>query len=341
VLDDSDSDSTVLGMANRRVGVLTAGGDCPGLNAVLRSFVHCAIRSGRDVIGFENAWQGVANLDTVQLDIPSVRGILHKGGTILGTRRGGPFDTTDGVAAVEHALGALCLDGIVTIGGNGTLTVASRLFSEHGIPIIGIPKTIDNDVWGTHASFGFHTAVQIATDAIDRLHTTSESHDRIILVEVMGRDAGWIAAHAAIAGGACAVLLPEREMSVDELSARVLEHHGVSRSSSIVVVAEGAALMAGERALEELSAGLTLRTGYEVRTVALGHIQRGGTPTAYDRVLASSYGAAAVRAVRDDAWGQYVVFDGVTMGRAPLAEAAGRTRLLDDETLDDVFSSLL
>jgi 6-phosphofructokinase 1 len=328
-------------MDSLRIGVLTAGGDCPGLNAVLRSFVHTLVRSGHSVVGFENAWQGAAANDTVNLDIPTVRRILHKGGTILGTRRGGPFDTPGGVAAVENTIAELKLDGIVAIGGNGTLTVASRLFSEHGINVIGVPKTIDNDVWGTQASFGFHTAVQIATDAIDRLHTTSESHDRIILVEVMGRDAGWIAAYAAIAGGACAVLIPERETSLDALSARIMEHHGVSRSSSIIVVAEGAALARDAQALSDLSAGLALRTGHDVRTVSLGYIQRGGTPTAYDRVLATSYGTAAAEAVMEGAWGEYVVFDGASMHRALLSDAAGRTRLLSEEMIDAVLSSLL
>lgn len=224
-----------------RIAMLTGGGDCPGLNAVIRTIVRKAeTQMGAETIGFYDSWDGVVEQRYALLKTNDVRGIAPRGGTILGTRRGGPFDKKSGVADVQRAVADLQLDALVVIGGNGSLTVASRLFEEHGLPTIGVPKTIDNDVVGTDSTFGFQTAVQIATDAIDRLHTTAESHDRILVVEVMGRDAGWIALHAGIAGGATAIVVPEDPFDIETLTEIVRRRHDNGRYASVVVVAEGA-----------------------------------------------------------------------------------------------------
>jgi 6-phosphofructokinase len=324
----------------RRIGVLTGGGDCPGLNAALRAVVLRSTDANWEVVGFQNAWNGVLDGESQVLTRDTVRDILPRGGTILGTTRGGPFDTEGGPQRVGEVIRELGLAGIVAIGGNGTLTVSGRLFSEYGVPVIGVPKTIDNDVWGTETSFGFNTAVQIATDAIDRLHTTSASHDRVMVIEVMGRDAGWIAAAAAIAGGACAALVPERETAFEDLVTRLQTHHGKARASSIVVVAEGAALIRRDGGLGRLAEELTEATGFAVRTVSLGYVQRGGTPTAYDRTLATRYGNAAADAVQRGCWGEYVTFDGVGMVMKPLCDVIGRTRRLDETAVAELFASL-
>src|SRR5215218_7238938 len=224
-----------------RVGVLTGGGDCPGLNAVIRAIVRQAERvHGDEVVGFLDAWDGVIGRKTMPLTIETMRGTLPRGGTVLGTKRGSPFDTESGVDDVAATISDLGLDAIIVIGGNGTLTVACQLHHERGMPIVGVPKTIDNDIVGTDVTFGFHTAVQIATDAIDRLHTTAESHDRVMVVEVMGRHSGWIATHAGIAGGATMVLIPEIPFDIDEVCRRISQRHERNRFASIVVVAEGA-----------------------------------------------------------------------------------------------------
>lgn len=327
-------------MNSRRVGVLTGGGDCPGLNAALRALVHRSTTGGWEVLGFHDAWNGVLRGEACELTRDTVREILPRGGTILGTTRGGPFDVEGGPERVTEVVSELSLDGLVAIGGNGTLTVAGRLFSEHGVPVIGVPKTIDNDVWGTTTSFGFNTAVQVATDAIDRLHTTSESHDRVLVVEVMGRDAGWIAAAAAIAGGACAAVVPERETALPELVMRLQAHHGTERTSSIVVVAEGAGLIRRDGGLGRLADEITTATGFAVRTVSLGYIQRGGTPTAFDRLLATRYGNAAADVVQSGSWGEYVTFDGVGMQTKPLNGVIGRTRCLSDQAVDELYATL-
>ncbi|MGA1169530.1 MAG: 6-phosphofructokinase, partial [Ilumatobacteraceae bacterium] len=223
------------------IGVLTGGGDCPGLNAVIRAIVRKAHGvGGHRVLGFYDAWDGVLEKRYDELDISKVRGILPKGGTILGTRRGSPFDHPDGVDRTKQVFSELGLDALVVIGGNGSLTVASMLADDHGLPIVGDPKTIDNDVVGTDATFGFQTAVQIATDAIDRLHTTAESHDRVMVIEVMGRDAGWIALQAGLAGGATAILVPEVPFDIQDVAAIVSKRHDRGRYASLVVVAEGA-----------------------------------------------------------------------------------------------------
>ncbi len=334
-----------------RVGVLTGGGDSPGLNAVLRAIVRKGEQVyGDQIIGFRNAWHGMVDDDTMPLKVKTLRGMLPRGGTLLGTRRGGPWDLPDGVNRVTGAFERHSLDALVVIGGNGSLTVASRLFVEFGLPIIGVPKTIDNDVVGTDTTFGFHTAVQIATDAIDRLHTTAEAHDRVMLVEVMGRHAGWIATYAGIAGGATVVLVPEVPFRVDDVCEVIRKRHERDRYASIVVVAEGARPVPGELDLPDAATGIhghqllggsdaisyrlapeiERRTGYETRVTLLGHVQRGGTPTAYDRVLATRYGLAAIDAVHEQAWGDMIAFRSPgRMERCALVDVAGVTRTLD------------
>jgi 6-phosphofructokinase 1 len=296
----------------------------------------------------------------VALDDASVRGTLPRGGTILGTRRGSPLETSDGVDRVKRSLADLAIDALVVIGGNGSLTVGSLLSEQHGIPVVGVPKTIDNDVVGTDTTFGFNTAVQIATDAIDRLHTTAESHDRVMVVEVMGRDAGWIALHAGIAGGATAILVPEVPFDINKLSDVVAHRHDRGRYASVVVVAEGAKPLAsvGDNALvlpdrqrdlygrerlgdiaHVIAPAISARTGYDSRVVQLGYVQRGGTPTSYDRVLATRFGLAAVDAVRDGAFGQMVVLRGDRIERESMSVTAGKIRTIDLALFDDVANT--
>ena len=228
-------------LAEVRVGVLTGGGDCPGLNAVLRAVVRKAERHyGDEVVGFYDAWDGVMERRTLPLSVETMRGSLPRGGTVLGTRRGSPFEVDGGVDLVESTMSDMGLEGLIVVGGNGSLSVACKLHTERGLPIVGVPKTIDNDIEGTDVTFGFHTAVQIATDAIDRLHTTAESHDRVMVVEVMGRHSGWIATYAGIAGGAAMVLIPERPFDIEDICDRIIRRHQRNRFASIIVVAEGA-----------------------------------------------------------------------------------------------------
>ena len=344
-----------------RIGVLTGGGDCPGLNAVIRAIVRKAtLDRDTEVFGFYDAWDGVMEQRGVALDDASVRGTLPRGGTILGTRRGSPLETSDGVDRVKRSLADLAVDALVVIGGNGSLTVGSILSEQHGIPIVGVPKTIDNDVVGTDTTFGFNTAVQIATDAIDRLHTTAESHDRVMVVEVMGRDAGWIALHAGIAGGATAILVPEVPFDINKLSDVVAHRHDRGRYASVVVVAEGAKPLVGvgDNALvlpdrqrdlygrerlgdiaHVIAPAISARTGYDSRVVQLGYVQRGGTPTSYDRVLATRFGLAAVDAVRDGAFGQMVVLREDQIQRDSMTVTAGKIRAIDLALFDDVANS--
>ena len=344
-----------------RIGVLTGGGDCPGLNAVIRAIVRKAtLDRDTEVFGFYDAWDGVMEQRGVALDDASVRGTLPRGGTILGTRRGSPLETSDGVDRVKRSLVDLAVDALVVIGGNGSLTVGSILSEQHGIPIVGVPKTIDNDVVGTDTTFGFNTAVQIATDAIDRLHTTAESHDRVMVVEVMGRDAGWIALHAGIAGGATAILVPEVPFDINKLSDVVAHRHDRGRYASVVVVAEGAKPLVGvgDNALvlpdrqrdlygrerlgdiaHVIAPAISARTGYDSRVVQLGYVQRGGTPTSYDRVLATRFGLAAVDAVRDGAFGQMVVLRGDQIQRESMTVTAGKRKTIDLALFTDVANS--
>jgi phosphofructokinase-like protein len=337
-----------------RVGLLTGGGDCPGLNAVIRAIVRKAERVyGDELIGFHDAWDGVRKRRTMPLSVETMRGYLPRGGTLLGTRRGSPFDDDQGVAEVRRTFQALGLDALVVIGGNGSLSVAHRLHDETRLPIVGVPKTIDNDIEGTDTTFGFHTAVQIATDAIDRLHTTAESHDRVMVVEVMGRHTGWIATYAGIAGGATAVLIPEIPFRLDDVCQRLIRRHERGRFASIVVVAEGAEPVEGtldmpRREYDQfghvrlggisdiIARTIGEKTGFETRVVQLGYIQRGGTPTAFDRVLSTRYGVAAIDAVHDHAWGDMVVLRGTEITRAPLAVAVGKTRHVDRALYSEV-----
>ena len=335
------------------IGILTGGGDCPGLNAVIRAVTRKAQANGHRVIGYYDAWRGFLDNDCIDLSIDNVRGLLPRGGTILGTTRGSPFDHADGVQRTADRFAESRLDALVVVGGNGSLTVGSLLHEQAGLPIVGVPKTIDHDVVGTDVSFGFHTAVQVATDAIDRLHTTAESHDRVMVVEVMGRDAGWIATYAGLAGGATVILVPERPFNIERVCHFVERRHQRGRFASIVVVAEGAAPIAGtppelvyendkfgRARLGGVSAAIApyieQHTGYDVRVVQIGHLQRGGTPTAFDRVLATRFGLAAVDAVEEGDFGKMVVARGEDIERELMAVTKGATRTVDVSLYDEV-----
>ncbi|MDQ2726456.1 MAG: 6-phosphofructokinase [Actinomycetota bacterium] len=335
------------------VGVLTGGGDCPGLNAVIRAVV----RKGEDhhgdsFVGFVDGWRGVIDDRVTRLDIERCRGILPLGGTILGTSRTNPYKVDGGLEAALTTLGNRGVDALVAIGGEDTLGVAHRLAGE-GVPVVGVPKTIDNDLSATEVTFGFHTAVQIASDAIDRLHTTAESHDRVIVCEVMGRHAGWIATYAGIAGGAAEVLVPEEPFDIQVVCEALKARHAKGRYASIVVVAEGAT--PAEGTLEVASAEvdqfghprlggianviapeIERRTGFETRVTVLGHIQRGGTPTAFDRVLATRFGVAASDAVHDGAFDQMVALQADRIVRVPLAEAVSELKTVDTDLFHSV-----
>jgi ATP-dependent phosphofructokinase / diphosphate-dependent phosphofructokinase len=320
-----------------RIGVLTGGGDCPGLNAVIRAVVRKGITTyGYEFIGFRDGWRGPLDGQSRLLGIAEVRGILPRGGTILGTSRTNPFKIDGGIEKIQANLSGLGIDALVAIGGEDTLGVASRL-NELGVNVVGVPKTIDNDLGATDYTFGFDTAVNIAMEAIDRLHTTAESHHRTLVVEVMGRHAGWIALHAGIAGGANVILLPERNFDIEQVAAYV-EKRFQTQYSPIVVVAEGATPLEGQMVLQSgeldafghvrlggigqwLAGELESRTGKEARTVVLGHIQRGGTPTAFDRVLATRFGLHAIDAVHDGDFGVMVALRGTDITRVPLVDA--------------------
>jgi phosphofructokinase-like protein len=340
-----------------RIGVLTGGGDCPGLNAVIRAVVLSAHELyGDESVGFIDGWRGVMEGRSVALEPERCRDLLPLGGTILGTSRTNPFATDDGPAAVVGTLDRERIDAVVAIGGDDTLGVAQKL-GPLGVAAVGVPKTIDNDLSGTERTFGFDTAVQTATEAIDRLRTTAESHHRVIVCEVMGRHAGWIATYAGIAGGVAEILVPEAPFDVDEVCTRLVRRHQSGRYSSIVVVAEGAVPVPGPDA--DAAAGATSarsvdafghaqlggigawlseeierRTGYESRVTTLGHVQRGGTPTAFDRVLATRFGVASVHAVHDGATGTMVALAAGEIVRVPLAEAVGRPKTLDRSLLN-------
>ncbi|MGA9875552.1 MAG: ATP-dependent 6-phosphofructokinase [Solirubrobacteraceae bacterium] len=332
-----------------RIGILTGGGDCPGLNAVIRAIVRRGVGLGEhSFVGFRHGWAGVLEHDVTQLTRKGTAGILPRGGTILGTSRTNPLSgRAGGLEQVKDTFQRERLDALIPIGGEDTLGVALRL-SQEGLPIVGVPKTIDNDIGATDFTFGFHTAVQIATDAIDRLHTTAESHDRVMVVEVMGRHAGWIAAYAGIAGGADAILVPERPFDVEEVCTRLRRRHASGITFSIVVVAEGAvpredsAMSLGdERGVDEFGharlggVGVELEhriewlTGYEARATILGHVQRGGTPTAFDRVLATRFGVAAMDAAAAGRFGRMVALRGTDIVDVPLGDALREPKLLD------------
>jgi 6-phosphofructokinase 1 len=335
-----------------KVGMLTGGGDCPGLNAVLRAVVRKGETVyGDELVGFRDGWRGVLEGDVMPLDIEKLRGTLPKGGTILGSSRTNPYKVDGGPEAVRRTLDELGVDALVAIGGEDTLGVASRLTADGLAKVVGVPKTIDNDLNATELTFGFDTAVQVCVDAIDRLHTTAESHDRVLVVEVMGRHAGHIALWSGIAGGATMVLIPERPFDIEEVCAALRHRHeNRNRYASIVVVAEGAVpadagtfLAHGSGEVDAfgharlggigdaLAKEIEQRTGYESRAVVLGHVQRGGTPTAFDRVLSTRFGIAAIDAVHDGAFGRMVALRAGHVVRVPLEEATGELKLVDED----------
>ncbi|MEU1305273.1 6-phosphofructokinase [Streptomyces shenzhenensis] len=334
-----------------KVGILTGGGDCPGLNAVIRSVVRKGVQQyAFDFVGVRDGWRGALQNDVVPLDISSVRGILPRGGTILGSSRTNPLKHEDGVRRVRDTLAAQDLDALVVIGGEDTLSVAAEL-DRQGIRLVGVPKTIDNDVSGTDYTFGFDTAVGIATEAIDRLHTTAESHMRTLVVEVMGRHSGWIALHAGIAGGANVILVPERPFDIDEVCAWVKNRFKI-HYAPIVVAAEGAVPKEGQLILKDrtvdefghvrlsgvgewLAREISERTGTDARTTVLGHVQRGGTPSAFDRWLATRFGLHAVDAVKDGDFGVMTALNGTRIVRVPLADVTGRTKTVDPSLYDE------
>ena len=326
-----------------RIGILTGGGDCPGLNAVIRAVVRTAVGYHGDVVlGFRNGWRGVLDAAATELTPEGTRGILHRGGTILGTSRIDPFREAGGVEAVGDALALLRLDGLIVVGGEGTLAAAVRV-AEAGVNVVGIPKSIDNDIAGTDATFGFDTAVQIATDAIDRLHSTAESHHRVMVVETMGRHTGWIALSAGIAGGADVILIPEEPFDVDAVGHHLKSRYASGHPFSIAVVAEGAMPKEGTMPAPVyepdafgrprlggigavVAREIEARTGFETRVTILGHVQRGGSPTAHDRVLATRFGVAAADLAAGGRWGRMVALRGDDVTSAPLDADAVRVR---------------
>lgn len=337
-----------------RVGVLTGGGDCPGLNAVIRGVVRRGVQEyGYEFVGFRDGWKGPLEGLTMELGIEQVRGILPRGGTILGSSRTNLVKIDGGIERTEENLRKLGIDALIAIGGEDTLGVATTL-TEHGFHVIGVPKTIDNDLSATDYTFGFDTAVQIATEAIDRLHTTAESHHRILICEVMGRHAGWIALHSGMAGGANAILIPEVEFDLDEVVGWV-ESRFKSSYAPIIVVAEGALPKGGTLVTKDatldsfghvklsgigewLAEQVEARTGHEARTTVLGHIQRGGTPTSFDRVLATRFGLNAITAVKDEAWGTMVALQGTDIVRVPLQAATEKLKTVPIERYNEAKS---
>ena len=329
-----------------RIGVLTGGGDCPGLNAVIRAIV----RKGAGVyehefVGYRDGWRGPLEGDSRPLGVPEVRGILPRGGTILGSSRTNPFKEADGPKRVAENLAADGVQGLIAIGGEDTLGVATRL-GEEGVSAIGVPKTIDNDLGATDYTFGFDTAVNIAMEAIDRLHTTAESHHRALIVEVMGRHAGWIAFHAGVAGGANVILIPELEFDIEKVC-EYIEARYESQYSPIIVVAEGARPKGGVPEADGapvdsfghvrlggiaawLEGEIEDRTGHEARATVLGHVQRGGTPTAFDRVLATRFGLHAIDAADAGEWGKMTALRGTDIELVPLAEATAELKLVPE-----------
>jgi len=332
-----------------RVGLLTGGGDCPGLNAVIRAVVRSGLAAGgNSFLGFRHGWAGVLEDDAVELDLASTAGILPRGGTILGTSRTNPFrEGRDGVTPVRETLAARGVDALIAIGGEDTLGVALRLH-EAGVPIVGVPKTIDNDLGGTDVTFGYQTAVQIVTDAIDRLHTTAESHNRVMVLEVMGRHTGWIAVVSGIAGGADVILIPEHPVSIEDTCKEIRHRHDRGKDFSIVVVSEGYELEGdgdeggevdefGHVRLSERGVGARVaheieqRTGFETRVTVLGHVQRGGSPTPRDRVLATRYGLKAADLVHEGRFGRMAALRGDSIVDVSLEEATAELKTVPED----------
>jgi len=335
-----------------RIGVLTGGGDCPGLNAVIRAVVRKGVQTyGHEFIGFRDGWRGPLEGEFRPLGVKEVRGILPRGGTVLGSSRTNPFKIDGGVERIKANLAEHGVDALIAIGGEDTLGVAAKL-TDLGVNVVGVPKTIDNDLGATDYTFGFDTAVNIAMEAIDRLHTTAESHHRCLVVEVMGRHAGWIALHSGLAGGANVILLPERKFDLEQVC-KYVEKRFETQYAPIVVVAEGAMPGDGDMVLQSgdtdafghvrlggigqwLAAQIETRTGKEARTVVLGHIQRGGTPTAFDRVLATRFGLQAIDAVHEGDFGKMVALRSTDIVRVPLAEATRELKTVPVERYNEV-----
>ena len=334
-----------------RIGVLNGGGDCPGLNAVIRAIVRKGVeRHGHEIVGFRNGYRGVLEGSAMELTPQSARGILHRGGTILGTSKINPFRVEGGLDLIRENLGAHRIDGLIVIGGEGTLGAAAKRSLE-GYNVVGVPKTIDNDLAATDYTFGFDTAVQVATDAIDRLHTTAESHNRVMLLEVMGRNAGWIGLYSGLAGGADVILIPEHPFDIDEVCGHLRSRHAKGHLFSIVVVGEGAVPREGTLPMpvydrdeygwprlggisNPIAAEIEERTGFETRVTILGHLQRGGSPTASDRVLATRYGVAAIDLAAAGRWGRMVSLRGVEIVDRALDEAVSDIKRVPDELYD-------
>ncbi|GIU88044.1 MAG: pyrophosphate--fructose 6-phosphate 1-phosphotransferase [Acidimicrobiia bacterium] len=334
-----------------RIGMLTGGGDCPGLNAVIRAVVRKGEgQYGHNIVGYRHGWRGVMKGESIDLSVGSTRGLLPRGGTILGTSRTNPFKSDDGPQRVKSTLARDRIEALIAIGGEDTLGVAHKLAAD-GVNVVGVPKTIDNDLSATDFTFGFHTAVQIATDAIDRLHTTAESHDRVMVVEVMGRHAGWIATYAGLAGGADVILVPEEPFDIEEVCDRITHRHQRGANFSIVVVAEGAVPVEGTMELQSgerdefghvrlggigtrLAEEIEERTGFEARTTQLGHVLRGGSPTAYDRVIATRFGVEAIDAVHEGDYGVMVALRGTEVVRVPIEEGVERLKTVDRKLYD-------
>ncbi|HEU4906218.1 MAG TPA: 6-phosphofructokinase [Solirubrobacterales bacterium] len=335
-----------------RIGLLTGGGDCPGLNAVIRAIVRKGVEQlDHEFVGYRDGWHGPLNGATSDLGVPEVRGILPRGGTILGSSRTNPFKQDGGAEQIVANMTEEGVDGLIAIGGEDTLGVAAKLHAEHGVRVIGVPKTIDNDLGATDYTFGFDTAVNIAMEAIDRLHTTADSHHRVLIVEVMGRHAGWIAFHAGLAGGANVILIPEQPFDLDqvcELVGRRLE----ARFAPIVVVSEGAQPEGGvpeaqEKGLDAfghvrlggiahwLEGQIEEKTGKETRATVLGHVQRGGTPTAFDRVLATRFGLHAIDAADAEEWGKMTALRGTDIRMAALTDATAELKTVPRELYEE------
>ncbi len=333
----------------KKIGILTGGGDCPGLNAVIRAVVKKSAKNNWEVIGILDGWKGLIEGNIIPLSDTHISGILPRGGTILGTSRTNPFKEKKNVNAVIKNMKKFKLDALIVIGGEDTLGVALKLH-KMGVPVVGVPKTIDNDIRGTDYTFGFDTAVSIVTDAIDRLHTTAESHHRIMVLEVMGRHAGWIATISGIAGGADEILIPERPFSMDAVCKNLKARHKSGKKFSIVVVSEGATpkddnqfvIQSGEKDEfghvrlggigQRLAKEIQNRLGVETRFTVLGHVQRGGSPTAYDRVLATRYGVAAVDLIKNTHFGKMVALQGHKIISVDLNESVTKLKTVDRDT---------
>ncbi|MGD0335784.1 MAG: 6-phosphofructokinase [Candidatus Omnitrophota bacterium] len=334
-----------------KIGILTGGGDCPGLNPVIRAVVRKGLNEGYEIIGIKNGWKGLIENDTMSLDIDAVSGILPKGGTILGTSRTNPYKNPGDTDKVKANFKKMGLDALIAVGGEDTLGVANKLINEGLTNIVGVPKTIDNDLSATDYTFGFDTAVNVATECIDRLHTTAESHHRIMVAEVMGRHAGWIAIESGIAGGADVILIPEVPIDIEEVCALIQKRHSRGKTFSIVVVAEGAQFKKGSLVTQEqkldsfghvrlggigetLAQEIEKRTGYETRVSVLGHIQRGGSPTAFDRVLGTKFGVKAVELVKNKKFGKMVALSGTKIIDVAIQDAVKALKTVDTELYD-------